>query len=267
MDLTFKNRLKILGIRPKKILGQNFLVNKTVVSKIIEQVETLEPSHIIEVGPGLGALTEPLHALVSAKNKTLTLIELDSQLSRYWEEQKFAVIKGDALKLNWAHFVKSQATLVSNLPYQIASRLFLERTFGPSYIDSMVLMFQREVAQRLLAPFSTKHYGVLSVIGQLGWEMGSLARLTPADFYPSPKVNSEVLVFKRKAVISRDFFYFTKDIFLNRRKLAKKNLSKYLSEDIIIKILGNLMLRAEDISPQKFLKLYEARCCENNCKK
>ena len=153
MSLRFINkdeltaRMQSLGIEPKRSLGQNFLISERVVAKIIETVERLGKARpaLIEVGPGLGSLTESLLTL----EKPLTLLELDKSLARFWRERGGDVMEGDALKLDWRTLNLPQGTLfVSNLPYQISSSLVVERSVEPAGIEVMILMFQKEVAQR-----------------------------------------------------------------------------------------------------------------------
>lgn len=248
-------KLQELNLQPKFSLGQNFLISSRVVDLIIFKVNSvLNQSSLIEVGPGLGALTDDLKSY-----EDYTLIELDGNLVQYWKLQNLKIIETDALKLDWKSLdIKKNSVLVSNLPYQIASRLFIDRSLGPLNIQYMLLMFQKEVAQRITASIDTKAYGILSVIGQLIWDINKLCDVSPQEFYPAPKVAGRVLYFSRKSLIlEKSFFLFVKQAFSQRRKMLVKNLSSFLSVDKIVSITGSKTKRAENITPQEFYELYQ----------
>jgi len=158
-----EKRMGELQIFAKKSLGQNFLVSDHVIQKIIEATGEMNCARLIEIGPGCGALTD----ILRDQYPDLTLIELDRVLIEYWKSQNMNVIAGDALQIDWA-FAKDHA-LVSNLPYQISSSLVIERSLDDSPLIGMVLMFQKEVAQRIRALCQTDHYGMLSVVAQEFW--------------------------------------------------------------------------------------------------
>ena len=122
------DRMEKLGLEPKRSLGQNFLISEVVVDRIIEACEFNRFEKVIEIGPGLGALTDPL----IEGSARLTLMELDSHFSQYWrEERSQEVIEGDALQFDWANYTWGSSLLVSNLPYQISSRLVVELSLLP----------------------------------------------------------------------------------------------------------------------------------------
>src|SRR5690606_25942729 len=131
------------------------------------------------------ALTEPL------LNSSLQprVIEFDSDFVKYWSTRGIDVIDGDALKVNWNDLgLRENSLFVSNLPYQISTNIVIDRCLGPAQVRWMVLMFQKEVAQRLTASPRTKEYGMLSVMAQLHFKMRKVAEAAPRDFYPAPKV-------------------------------------------------------------------------------
>src|SRR5690606_35924679 len=135
-----------LGILAKRSLGQNFLVSDVVIERIISQVREFQPENLIEVGPGPGALTYFLRQM----NAPLTLIELDHVIAEYWRKQGMEVLEEDALRLDWKKFYHGTKTVfVSNLPYQISSSIVIERSMENIGVEHMVLMFQKEVAQRI----------------------------------------------------------------------------------------------------------------------
>ena len=132
--------LALLGVEAKKSLGQNFLVSDTAIEKIHRAVSRLKPSTLIEIGPGLGSLTRGF----SVDLKSILLLELDFNFARYWQEQGYKVVQGDALHWNWDVASLSQpVVLVSNLPYQISKSLVVDRCLDQAPLAGMVLMFQK----------------------------------------------------------------------------------------------------------------------------
>lgn len=257
-----KARLAEMGVVPKKAFGQNFLVSRHVIQKIVECSLARESSELIEVGPGLGALTEKL----LTAGKTPRLIELDPDLVAYWRTRGLEVHDQDALKLNWNSLhLKPAALLVSNLPYQISTHLVIDRCFGPFELKWMVLMFQKEVAQRLMAAPRTKDYGLLSVMAQLHFRMTRVVDAAPGDFFPAPKIASRVLLFERLTdpKLGIGFLKFTKHAFAFRRKLLSKNLKGAVSKqnvdklpEIFTELKISSKVRAEELSPAQFVELF-----------
>ena len=254
-------KLKELGIRPNKKLGQNFLVNLEVCKKIVNASIDHKPSKVIEVGPGLGALTE----LLIETGIPLTLIELDRTFVEYWNGKNVNAIHQDALRLDWGTLENPENTcLVSNLPYQISSSIVIERSIAPYNINHMVLMFQKEVGQRLVAKNRTPDYGLLTVIAQTFWNVELLMDVGPKDFYPPPQIASRVLVFKRKDVDIPDpkkYLTLVKKAFEQRRKFMVSNLSQIYQKPAVIEALGKLgikdTVRAEELTVEQFVDLYK----------
>jgi len=257
--------LQELGILAKKSLGQNFLVSDVVIERIISQVREFQPEALIEVGPGPGALTYFLRQM----NVPLTVIELDRVIAEYWRKQGLEVIEEDALRIDWSRFYSDKKTVfVSNLPYQISSSIVIDRSMEDRGVEHMVLMFQKEVAQRIRAPARSEHYGLLSVIAQTFWKTEVVTEAGPRDFNPPPKVASRVLAFSRLPAPVKDraaFLAFVKAAFAQRRKLLKKNLAGLLSQKKITEeqLIGWLAqmgfpetARAEELSPAQFVQLY-----------
>lgn len=261
-----ENRLKELGIVAKKSLGQNFLVSDLVIQKIIQAVHDLNPDKMIEIGPGPGALTDFLISF----EKPLQLIELDRQVAKYWRDRDLPVIEEDALRLSWQQFETiEKLVLVSNLPYQISSSIVIDRSVDPCGVKAMVLMFQKEVAQRIRAQEQAEQYGLLSVIAQNFWKIETVTDAGPRDFDPAPKVASRVLKFVRiesQCEHPQRFLTFAKVAFAQRRKLLKANLRglptdfAYTEEKLLSWVQQNgykETLRVEELSPQKMMSLYE----------
>lgn len=258
-----KSRLQQLKSDPKRSLGQNFLVNGEVVAKIIEAVDEIKPAAIVEVGPGLGSLTDEVLAL----KLPLQLIELDQEFANFWRSQGVEVHEGDALKFDWTSLkLPAKTVLLSNLPYQISTHIVVDRTLGPAAIQSMVLMFQKEVAERLMAKPRTGDYGVLSVLSQSHWQIEKVVEAGPKSFFPPPKVASQVLKFRRLpspvAPHEGRFLSFLKVAFAHRRKLLAKNLLAWnqLKSDLVAAALTDLQIapkaRAEELSVEQFVKLF-----------
>ncbi len=256
-------RMTALDISPKRSLGQNFLISDSVVDKIMALAQPEKFDQTIEVGPGLGALTDHL----IKKSQKLTLIELDKAFAKFWTQKEQTVLEADALMVNWSELLDPSLTtlLVSNLPYQISSRLVVDLTLQTKSFDRMVLMFQKEVAQRMTAEPSSSQYGLLTVITRAYWDINLGLEAGPVDFFPKPNVASRVLVFRQKKELPpiesrKDFLNFVKISFAHRRK---KLLPKLVSVAPLDKLKQSFLkvglgedVRAEKLSPQKFIELY-----------
>ncbi len=255
-------KLESMGIEPKKSLGQNFLVSQNVINRIIQKVKDHRPEKIIEIGPGLGSLTESLLQL----QLPLQLIELDRTFAQYWRTRQQDVIEGDALKWDWNRLKDAERTLlVSNLPYQISSSLVIDRSIQKTLLSGMVLMFQKEVAERLLAKPKTEAYGLLSVIAQNFWSMEIVADAGPKDFYPPPRIASRVISFKPRndyQGVAKEFLTLVKTGFSQRRKFLLSNLRSLgnapgdeLMKEIFLKLNISPQCRAEELSIEQWREL------------
>jgi 16S rRNA (adenine1518-N6/adenine1519-N6)-dimethyltransferase len=259
---SLKERMQELGIEPKKAFGQNFLISDHVIEKIIDAVAAEKIASLVEIGPGLGALTEGM----KERGMTPLLIELDRTLVEYWRKHDYTVVDQDALQLDWdALKLPTPTLLVSNLPYQISTSLLIDRCFGPASITTMVLMFQKEVAERFVAKPKTKEYGLLSVMAQLFWDIEKVANAAPGDFFPPPKIASRVLRWRRKPALGLDqkFLKFLKAAFLYRRKFLLKNLKGSVTKggearlrEVFAELKLNDKSRAEELTPQQFVELF-----------
>ncbi|MFK8138858.1 MAG: 16S rRNA (adenine(1518)-N(6)/adenine(1519)-N(6))-dimethyltransferase RsmA [Bdellovibrionales bacterium] len=258
-----KKRLKEIDSSPQKAMGQNFLVSSHVISSIIEAAREEFVSELIEIGPGLGALTDELIKIKS----DLRAIEFDKKLVTYWEDRGLSVISGDALKINWNELsLPAETLLVSNLPYQISSSIVIDRSIYSPEISGMVLMFQKEVAQRILAGKSTKENGLLTIVAQTFWDISKVVDAGPKEFYPPPKIASRVLKFKRKPIVIDDgkkYLSFVKTAFVQRRKKLTKNLSALGFDKVKLKehlegIGFKEDVRAEHLDSDDFVKLFNS---------
>lgn len=254
-------KLQELGITAKKSLGQNFLINDSVIDKIIKTTLSLNPGSIIEIGPGPGSLTRHLLDF-----KPL-LIELDTQISEHWRSKGQEIIEADALQLNWEDILKRpKPVLVSNLPYQISSSIVVDRTIDMHPLYAMVLMFQKEVAQRIRAQRKDSTYGFLSILAQSFWDIKTIADASPRDFIPAPKVASRVLLFisKKSPVQNKKaFLTFLKSGFKHPRKLLISNLQSYSGlyrqdiEEAFNKLSIPLNTRGDQLLVEQWIELYK----------
>ena len=268
-------KLRDLGADgPKRSLGQNFLISDHVVDRILFAARSESFTDLVEVGPGLGAITEDLLTL----EHPLTVIELDRRFAEAWREnERVRVVERDALRVDWRELeLRAGSLLVSNLPYQISSSLVIERSLEPAGLTRMVLMFQKEVAQRIAARAATKEYGLLTVIAQVFWETQTVCEAGPRDFYPPPNVASRVLQFRRRKVAwiesgggtAEGFLRFAKGGFSQRRKLLLRNLQNALfnGEAAVAPKLEAVFTahglaptaRAEELDPETFVRVYLA---------
>jgi len=268
-----KITLAELGIEPKRSLGQNFLVSDGVIEKIIRAAGTpvpglapQGPSALLEIGPGPGALTRGLRGL----EKPLTVIELDRKMAQYWRDQGLEVIEQDALKLDWQTLsLSAPRYLVSNLPYQISASLVIERSLDEKPFEKMVLMFQKEVAQKIRATKEQGDYGMLSVLAQTFWKIETVTDAGSGDFFPPPKVSSRVLQFVPKpspvgnSTVERTrFLKFVKACFIHPRKLMVSNLQEGFSipKEKTLQIFKEQgigeKVRAEELTLEQFHQFY-----------
>lgn len=253
-----KKRLKEIKSHPIKKWGQSFLVNSQVIQKIVKEVKK-HPPPWVEVGPGLGALTD--HFL---QEKPLpTLVERDKKLAHYWEQKGFPVICEDVLKLNRQAF-PPQFTLFGNLPYQVSGSLVIKMTCMPSRPHSMIFMMQKEVAQGVIASPETQNYGILSLISQVFWDVGSFLEVSKQNFYPKPQVDGRVLCFdnqKNSHLDPQDFLLFVKACFKQRRKKLLKQVP-CKSLDKVLEVYSQMGLsqniRAEQLSPSQMVRFYNS---------
>lgn len=255
-----KKKLEELKIHPKKALGQNFLIHQLPIDRAVNILDGYPDHKVFEIGPGLGALTES----ILAKKRDLTLIELDTVFAGYWKEKGVDLIHKDALKVDWPTLLVKPSVLISNLPYQISASLVIDMSVLSSELKAMILMFQKEVGERIQAKAKTDSYGLLSVIAQTFWDVDFVIDAGPKDFYPPPKIASRILHFKKKDSQVGDadkFLKLVKASFAQRRKLLKKNLSAIVPakdvEPMFVDLDISINARAEDLSPEDYVRLYK----------
>ncbi|MEO0367651.1 MAG: 16S rRNA (adenine(1518)-N(6)/adenine(1519)-N(6))-dimethyltransferase RsmA [Pseudomonadota bacterium] len=248
---------------PRKSLGQNFLQDANIIQKIVAAVSPRDTDQVIEIGPGRGALTE--HLLSS--NCQLTVIEFDRDLANFWleraeTEDKLTVHAADALKVDFDSLSQRNFKLVGNLPYNISSPLLLKMIDVGPRLQSVVVMLQKEVIDRISASPNTKQYGRLSVVLQQAFMIKSLFNVPPTAFFPPPKVTSavaELVPHDTLPVADQGLLQaIVKLAFAQRRKTLRNNFknSPYLS---VIEQLGiDLGLRAENLTVAEYVDICNA---------
>jgi 16S rRNA (adenine1518-N6/adenine1519-N6)-dimethyltransferase len=253
----------------KKKFGQNFLINQTVVKKIIEASNINSNDDILEIGPGDGVLTKEI---IKKKPNKFIAVEIDRSLMNTLQvlfnkkKNNYELILADALKFDESSKFSNNFKIISNLPYNISLPLLLkwiEQLKKLKYANKMILMFQKEVAERILANKDSKKYGRISILCSSFYNIKKIIDVDKKDFFPIPKVKSTVLSFEtlKKSKIDVNSMDFLKKIsfklFNNRRKKLKKKIQSLFSEDVIKQNqLDKLYdLRAENLTVDIFCKL------------
>ena len=252
----------MFNFRPKKKFGQNFLKNKDLLKKISE-LKDFENKLVLEIGPGTGALTE---YLLEKQPKKLIAIEKDEELKPFLLKiQKkylvnFEIIFQDALRYEYSKFEGKKIFLVANLPFHIATTLVIKWLKYIENFESIIIMVQKEVAERLSAKVSTKFYGRTSILVQLHSNVTKIFDVSPENFHPKPKVNSSVIELSPKSNLNFNYERVDKLLkicFAQRRKKLKNNLNKisYSNLEKIIKSGIDLNLRPQDISIENYVMM------------
>ncbi len=254
-----------VGVSPNRELGQNFLVNPSIAAKIAARVP--REDSVLEIGPGLGSLTEKLVPLPGS----LTMIEISKRMSRYlghrFQQDNVYVVTGDFLSVRPDDLPGSPfRALTGNLPYSISSPIIfrlLEESF--SSVETAVIMLQREVAQRLSALDGGRDYGKLSLQVWPIFTVEHLLDADPEDFFPVPEVRSSVVVLTRRSAplmqgdVYLRFRRLVKISFAKRRKTILNNLKSCMDRERAAELLEEAGiepgLRAEQVPPEGFARL------------
>ncbi len=250
----------------KKSLGQNFIHNKDFIFKLSALIQSDNDTNIFEIGPGMGALTDQL---IKKKFKNLYLIEKDFLLfqklqDRFKNDKNIFVSNSDAINYSYDFTNKNQKSLiVGNLPFNISTQLLINWIVNynwPPFYDKMILMFQKEVADRIIAKHNQKSYSRISVISQARCEIKVLLNAPSNIFFPKPKVDGTVLEFspitKYLDIDISNLQKLLKKSFEHRRKKIKTSLKDY---DYLLERFGiDNGLRAENLSVDDYCKLASA---------
>lgn len=254
----------MMDYRPKKRFGQNFLRDLSVVERILTAADLSPDDRVLEIGPGLGVLTERL----LARAGEVQVMEVDRDLAerlRGRPEIHLRVLEGDCLEMDWpALLPEPPYTLVANLPYNISSQVVFKILDHRDLFRRLVLMFQKEVADRLAASPGGKDYGILSVFCHLWFDVRRVATVPPGAFFPPPKVTSAVLAFDplpapRVAVEDEALFRrVVKGAFGQRRKTLRNALAAAGFADVESALLDagiDPVRRGETLSLEEFARL------------
>ena len=250
-------------IKPKKSLGQNFLINKNIINRIIKASNLNKNETIVEIGPGRGSLTKEL----IKHSKNVIAIEKDNILAKElkdtFQSKNLIVINADILEFPFEELPK-KFKLIGNVPYNISTPIIKKAIIHREQFDSFFLMLQDEYAQRLTAKVSSKKYGSLTCFVQFYVNIKKLFKVSNQAFYPVPKVQSQFLqldipkIAKFKANESL-LFQITRCAFNQRRKILINSLSQMFDKDKLLIILDDLgiakNIRAENLSLDKFIEL------------
>jgi len=250
--------------KPKKSLGQNFLIDNNIISKIIN-LKNIKNKDIVEIGPGNGALTKKI---LEKKPKTLTLIEKDNKLLdelkiKYKNQKLISYHNEDILKIDIQKIVNNNSIIFGNLPYNISSQILVKlikfQKWPPLYTD-LILMFQKEVAEKIVG----KSYGRLSIIANLRLNIKKKFDVSANCFFPKPKVTSTVIHFRPIKKINyeikniNNLEYITNIFFSNKRKMINKNIKKIFTQDQIKNFKNlNLNSRPSDLNKEFYYRATE----------
>ncbi len=253
-----------MHIKAKKSLGQNFLIDRNILEQIVDTVE-IENNEILEIGPGTGNLTT---YILKKKPKKLYVIEKDNELSLLLREKfnnEINIINSDILEVDEIKISKEKLTVFGNLPYNISTEILsnwivnLKRNF---WFTNLVLMFQKEVADRIIAKSNSSNYGRLSILSNWKLNIKKIIDIKPESFSPRPKIDSSLLVFSPKENYfeiqdPKNLEKITRVFFGQRRKMLKKPFNQIFNnaKEVADKFNIDLNLRPQNLEPEMYYKL------------
>ncbi len=251
-----------MKFKNKKSLGQNFLIDKNILKKITDVGKISENDKVIEVGPGNGNLTE---YLIDKNPKYLKIIEKDNELIKILSDKfkdQIEIIHNDILKVN-ENFYDDNVIIFGNLPYNISTKILANWCLNKNIkLKKLILMFQKEVADRIIAKENTKDYSRITILANWKFNIRKILDIDPKCFVPKPKIKSTLLEFTpKKRFIElenpRNLEKITKIFFNQRRKMIKKNFVRLFNDfDIVAdKYNINLTDRPQRLSIDKFLMI------------
>ena len=241
----------------KKSLGQNFLIDQEIISKIVDTGNIFN-KNILEIGPGTGNLTK---AILKKNPKKMFVIEKDSNLCLILKknfDQQIEIINNDILKFEEKNLINEKLVVFGNLPYNISTEILCKWIINLQkdnfWFDELILMFQKEVADRIIAQSNTSNYGRLTILSNWKLNIKKICDISPNSFSPRPKIDSTLLYFSPK----KDFFKLsdpknlekiTRIFFNHRRKMIKKpfNIIFNGKDEILDKLKINLNLRPQNL--------------------
>ena len=251
-------------IKAKKSLGQNFLIDKDILERIAN-LTNIKNKTIIEIGPGTGNLT----SYILKKNpKKMIVIEKDIELARKLKNKfnnQLTIINEDVLKIDETNLFKDKVVVFGNLPYNISTEILgkwiinLKNSF---WFESLILMFQKEVADRIVAEFNSSNYGRLSIICNWKLNIKKICDIKPSAFSPKPKVDSSLLIFYPKESFVKiknpnNLEKITRIFFNQRRKMLKKPFNQIFNGDqrVLDKLKIDLTMRPQNLNLDTYYKL------------
>jgi len=238
-------------IKPKKSLGQNFLIDKNIIKKIINQTN-IKNENIVEIGPGLGNLTD---FIINKKPNNLILIEKDLKLfnhlkKKYKDKKNIKIINTDILEFNFSNL--RNIKIISNLPYNLSTKIIIKLIFYNKNIKNIICMIQKELAEKF--DYNKCKMNKYKFIIKLCTNYKMLFNVSNNVFYPKPKVNSKVVEFKLKNINidKKRLLNFTNMVFKNKRKNLRNKIkySSFIDEKILSK-------RIEELNFKELLKIYD----------
>ena len=254
-----------MKILPKKSLGQNFILDRNIINQIVELGNLNNESFVVEIGPGTGNLT---NEILKKNPKKFYAIEKDKDLYQSLKkkfDRKINFLNEDVLKVDWTSLIDEQCIVFGNLPYNISAKILINwiRLNNLNYLfKRFILMFQKEVADRIVAEVNSSKYGRLTILTEWKLNVKKIIDINPECFYPKPKVKSSVLYFEPK----NNYFNFknsknlekvTDIFFQNKRKMIKKPIN-ILFEDarkIIKKLNLDEKCRPQNLDSKTFFKI------------
>ena len=251
----------------KKSLGQNFLIDKNIIKKIVNLVN-IDNKNIIEIGPGQGAIT---NELLKRNIKSFALIEKDNFLYnnlklKFLNNKSIQIFNKDILKFDLEKILKKNTIIFGNLPYNISSQILvkiLKFNLWPPNLSDIIFMFQKELGEKIIGKFKSPNYGRLSILSNYRLHIEKTFIISPNCFFPKPKVNSMIIHFKPNNKVGKikkleNLEKVTNILFSNKRKMINKNIKKILTKNQINRINNlNLNLRPSDIKPEIYYKITE----------
>ena len=251
-------------IKAKKSLGQNFLIDQNIINIIVESAE-IRDKEILEIGPGTGNLT---NFILKKKPKKIFCIEKDNQLIDVLKKKfknEIILINNDILKVSENQISENKLTVFGNLPYNISTKILLKWILNLNsnlWFEALVLMFQKEVADRIVSKYNTSNYGRLSVISNWKLNIKKIIDVSPNSFKPKPKIESSVLLFTPKKEYpnlnsSKSLEKVTRIFFNQRRKKIRKPFDQLFKDsDFTAKKLGiDLNLRPQNLNFNDYFRI------------
>ena len=254
-----------MNLFPKKSLGQNFLIDKEIINLIVETGNVKKNDLVLEVGPGKGNLTEKI---LEKSPKELIVIEKDLRFTEHLNSrfgERIRIIHEDMMKYSFDSFSEKKIIVFGNLPYNISTQILVKwikmRNLN-NFCKKFILMFQKEVAERIIANVNTKNYGRISILSNWKFNIEKIVDIYPSSFKPKPNVDSTLLVFTPKNEFynlknSKNLEYITNIFFSQKRKMIKKPL-KFLFknfEDISKKLSLDLKSRPQNLDNLTYYKI------------